>query len=156
RDRLLTALAWLACGAVPAAETPFVRSTLPAGSNLTLTALVREPPAAPARYEVIVIPGSGCAGLEPIAGRYFRGLLHARVVVLHKPFVEPRDWPEPRCSRTFTGWDNLPAWRNAALEAIAAYSRDRAPDVPRLLVGISEGGELLPSLAAQLPDIRGL
>lgn len=156
RRGLLLALALLA-SAVPAAEqASFIESRLPAGGNLTLTALVREPLASPARYELIVIPGSGCAGLAPIADRYFRGLLHARVIVLHKPFVDSREWPEPRCSRAFGNWDSLPAWRDAAFEAITAYSGKHPPDLPRLLLGISEGGELLPALAAQLPGISGM
>jgi pimeloyl-ACP methyl ester carboxylesterase len=112
--------------------------------------------AAPVRYRVIVIPGSGCAGMQPIADRYFAGLLHAELLVLHKPGVDPRDWPAPqRCSRRFTQWDDLGAWLEAATAALSAEFQ-LPSSLPVVLVGVSEGGELLPALAARFPQIRML
>ena len=64
----------------------WTQTTLPgAHSGATLTALKRPALAPPARYRVVVIPGSGCTGWGPVAPRYFAGLLHAELLVLHKP-----------------------------------------------------------------------
>jgi dienelactone hydrolase len=114
------------------------------------------------RYRVVVIPGSGCAGMGSLADRYFRGLLHAQVTVLHKPGVHPEDTTAPAdCPPHFVQTDSLSRWAahtRAALGQIAAMQPSaRVGSVPLLLVGISEGVELLPTLAAAAgPDLAGL
>nr|WP_147436342.1 alpha/beta hydrolase [Acidovorax sp. 106] len=129
-----------------------------------LWALQRGPLALPLRYRVVVIPGSGCAGMGPLADRYFRGLLHAQVTVLHKPGVHPQDTSAPAdCPSHFVQSDSLSHWAahaRVALDQIVAIqppaSVGAAPP-PLLLVGISEGAELLPALAAVAgPDLAGV
>lgn len=132
------------------------------GPGQALWALQRGPLAQPLRYRVVVIPGSGCAGMGPLADRYFRGLLHAQVTVLHKPGVHPEDTTAPAdCPPHFVRTDSLSHWAahaRAALGQIAAMQPSASVgSVPLLLVGISEGVELLPSLAAAAgPDLAGL
>lgn len=131
----------------------------PAADGLTLTALERPARAAPARYRVIVVPGSGCAGMAPFADRYFAGLLHAEVLVLHKPWVNAyASTPADRCSAAFVQADTLGAWLAHAHAALRADARDRegATPLPQWLVGISEGAELLPALAPAVPHLAGL
>ena len=131
----------------------------PAADGLTLTALERPARAAPARYRVIVVPGSGCAGMAPFADRYFAGLLHAEVLVLHKPWVNAyASTPADRCSAAFVQADTLGAWLAHALAALRADARNRegARPLPQWLVGISEGAELLPALAPAVPHLAGL
>lgn len=150
----------------PAAPTPplsesFARRPLPSANGATLQALQRSERTAPLRYRVIVIPGSGCAGMGPIADRYFAGLLHAEVLVLHKPGVDPQARTAPAdCARDFVQQDRLSTWfahARAALQADAEQrKRDGAPALPQLLVGISEGAELLPALAPEVPQLAGL
>ncbi len=94
-----------------------------------------------------------------MADRYFAGLLHAQVLVLHKPWVDPQASTVPAdCPRSFVGQDRHSAWlahARAALRADAAQ-RSGQPVVPQLLVGISEGAELLPALAPEVPHLAGL
>jgi hypothetical protein len=144
----------------PPAETFAVRP-LPGADGATLEALVRSERSAPLRYRVIVIPGSGCAGMGPIADRYFAGLLHAQVLVLHKPGVHPQARTAPAdCARDFVQQDRLSTWLAHARAALIADAqqreRDGAPALPQLLVGISEGAELLPALAPEVPQLAGL
>ncbi|MCB1979350.1 MAG: alpha/beta hydrolase [Burkholderiaceae bacterium] len=137
----------------------FVARPLPAADGFMLTALERPARAAPARYRVIVVPGSGCAGMAAIAERYFAGLLHAEVLVLHKPWVDAQaSTPADRCSDAFVQADALVAWRAHAIAALRADARDRAGarPLPQLLLGISEGAELLPALAPEIPHLAGL
>lgn len=139
----------------------FAQRPLPGASGATLQALVRNERAAPLRYRVIVIPGSGCAGMGPIAGRYFAGLLHAQVLVLHKPGVHPQSRTAPAdCPRDFVQQDRLSHWLGHARAALVADAQQRAregaPALPQLLVGISEGAELLPALAPEVPQLAGL
>ena len=151
----------VACTQAPVAvdTEAFQNRQLPAAYGLVLTALERPARAVPARYRVIVIPGSGCAGMEPIAQRYFAGLLHAHVLVLHKPWVDARSrLPSHQCSAAFVQADALSAWRDHAIAALRADAKNRAglQVLPQLLVGISEGAELLPTLAPEVPHLAGL
>lgn len=124
-----------------------------------LSALERSERVAPWRYRVIVVPGSGCAGMGAFADRYFAGLLHAQVLVLHKPGVDPMSRTAPAdCPRSFVQEDRHSTWlahASAALRA-DALQRQGQPAVPQLLVGISEGAELLPALAPTVPHLAGL
>lgn len=162
------ALALLAgCSATapaPAARAPeglWGVQYLPGDEGAALAALVRPARTAPTRFRVIVVPGSGCAGMGPWAERYFAGLLHASVLVLHKPGVDPFARTAPGdCARSFVQQDRLSSWlahARAALQADArAQQQPGEPPLPQLLVGISEGAELLPGLAPHVPRLAGL
>ncbi|WP_165836529.1 alpha/beta hydrolase [Acidovorax sp. 99] len=143
----------------PVEGAGFALRSLPGVGDSVLQALQREERAAPLRYRVIVVPGSGCAGMGPIADRYFAGLLHAQVLVLHKPGVDPQARTAPAdCPHLFVWRDRHSTWlahARVALRADAAL-RQGQPVVPQLLVGISEGAELLPELAAEVPHLAGL
>ena len=148
----------------PAASGPsdaFALRPLPGVDGATLKALLRSERTPPLRYRVIVIPGSGCAGMGPIAERYFAGLLHAEVLVLHKPGVDPQARTAPGdCAPSFVQQDRLTTWLAHARAALVADAQQRqregAPALPQLLVGISEGAELLAALAPEVPQLAGL
>lgn len=134
---------------------------LPGEAGATLAALARPERTAPARFRVIVVPGSGCAGMGPWAERYFAGLLHAPVLVLHKPGVDPfARTPPGDCARSFVQQDRLSTWlahARAALQADALVQQQRGGSpLPQVLVGISEGAELLSGLAPHVPRLAGL
>jgi hypothetical protein len=95
--------------------------------------------------------------MAPIADRYFAGLQHAEVLVLHKQGVDVNAWPAPaQCPAAFVLQDNLADWLASARAAIRRYWLDHPSPLPLLLVGISEGAELLPALSADLPEASGL
>lgn len=147
-------------GPVAQAPLPGARFTvreLPGADEARLQALVGAERVAPLRYRVIVLPGSGCAGLGPLAERYFAGLLHARVWVLHKPGVLPDDRTPPGdCPAAFVQADALSDWQAHALAAVRTLVHEEGAAVPTVLVGISEGAELLPALAREVPLLAGL
>lgn len=142
-----------------AAVSAFTVRALPGGRGAIVQALYRAERVAPLRYRVIVVPGSGCAGLGAFADRYFAGLLHAQVLVLHKPGVNPQARTvASECAPGLVQQDRLSAWlvhARAALRADALQRQGLSP-LPQLLVGISEGAELLPALAPEVPHLAGL
>ncbi len=143
-------------GEMPAS---FTLHFLPGTDGARVPILQRTERAAPARYRAIVLPGSGCAGMAPVAERYFAGLLHGQVLVLHKPWVNAAaSTPPDQCSADFVQADALAAWRDHALEALRADTLERAgqPVLPQVLVGISEGAELLPFLAPEVPHLAAV
>lgn len=153
------------CAAAPEpvspATTAFASYPLPAADGASVQALQRPARTAPLRYRVIVVPGSGCAGMGPLAERYFAGLLHAEVLVLHKPGVDPQARTAAgACSAGFVQADRLSIWREHARAALQADTRQRHAQglsaIPQVLVGISEGAELLPALAPEVPGLAGL
>lgn len=161
----VTAVVMLALAgcAAPAAVAPaapaFAPHPLPGVDGAMLPALLRGARTPPLRYRVIVIPGSGCAGMGPVADRYFAGLLHAEVLVLHKPGVDPQARTVPAdCTRAWVRQDRHAAWLAHARAALRAdaVQRHGQPAQPQLLVGISEGAELLPALAGEVPGLAGL
>lgn len=110
----------------------------------------------PARYRVLVIPGSGCTRWSPVAERYFAGLLHAEVMVLHKPYVDVMsEWDAP-CTQAFIEMDSLATWRDAAVSAVLAFPFGIGSPLPLVVVGISEGGELLPPVVDALPAVSAV
>ena len=143
----------------PAPGAGFIQRAVPGAGGAVLQTLQRAERTAPLRYRVIVIPGSGCAGMGPIADRYFAGLLHAQVLVLHKPGVDPGARTAPAdCPHSFVSLDRHSTWLAHARAALRADASERQgqPAVPQLLVGISEGAELLPALAPEVPQLAGL
>ena len=145
--------------AVPALPSGWGLITLPGtqpGREVQL--LTRGALRAPARYRVVVVPGSGCTGFAPFAAAYFAGLPHAEVQVLHKPGVSVRAGPSPgTCPPAFTADDALSRWQADAQAALRAlYGAQIQPALATLLLGISEGGELLPGLAPQVDGLIGL
>ncbi len=155
---LLTSLS-LASAAAAADALPegWQLETLPgAQPGRTLQALIRTARVGPARYRVVVLPGSGCTGWLPVAERYFSGLLHAEVLVLHKPGVDVNAGLGASCSPDFIQNDALSSWRDDARAALRAHDTRTAPALPVLLLGISEGAELLPDLAAEIPALAGV
>lgn len=159
--RIRAALAaGLLMGGCAQAQPLFTSGMLPGLSSAnTVPVLRREALLPPLRYRVIVLPGSGCAGMAPIAERYFAGLLHAQVLVLHKPGVDLNAGPAPAlCPDGFVQRDSLSRWQEEARAALRAdaQANQHRPQLPQLLVGISEGAELLPGLAAEVPQLAGL
>ncbi len=159
--RIRAALAaGLLIGGCVQAQPLFASGTLPGlSSDTVVPVLWREALAPPLRYRVIVLPGSGCAGMAPVAERYFAGLLHGQVLVLHKPGVDLNAGPAPGiCPDGFVQRDNLPRWQEQARAALRAdaQAHQNGPPLPQLLVGISEGAELLSELAAEVPQLAGL
>ncbi|MEO8119356.1 MAG: alpha/beta hydrolase [Rhodoferax sp.] len=147
-------------------------SALPAGwsldslpgarSGVQLAVLRRAALVPPTRYRVVVLPGSGCTGWLPVAPRYFAGLLHAELLVLHKPGVNVGAGLAAECTADFVQNDSLSVWRDHARAALQAHQTRLPPHppsdpvLPVLLLGISEGAELLPELAADVPALAGV
>lgn len=173
RNQASLALAFLLCGAqagyAGAAPVPLGQAlpegwrveALPVPSSAApdgqILALARAERTAPLRYRVIVVPGSGCAGMGPVADRYFAGLLHGQVLVLHKSGVHPMDsTPAHACPLSFVRRDALGAWQTAARAALQGYEAAHPPTVPTVLVGISEGAELLPGMAAVVQGLQAV
>lgn len=115
----------------------------------------------PLRYRVLVLPGSGCAGMGAIAPRYFAGLLHAEVWVLHKPGTHVgRMTPPAQCPAAFIQIDALAWWHRQAQAGLEGWwqrtAHDPAAMLPTVLVGISEGAELVPALAPVVPGMAAM
>ena len=158
--RAAIAVALTAAGCAIKAQPLFFGTPLEAlGSSGLVQVLQREPIAPPLRYRVIVIPGSGCTGMKPVADRYFAGLLHAQVMVLHKPGVDLNAGLNPEhCPPGFVQSDNHASWLEQARHTLRADARSRngGEHAPQLLIGISEGAELLAGLASEVPNLAGL
>lgn len=126
---------------------------LPAAqADRQIQALWRTANQGPALYRLVVVPGSGCAGMGPLAQRYFEGLQAAEIWIIHKPHTRPWVAPPPdQCGDGFLQYDSLLRWQTDALAALQTLALQR-PRLPLLLMGISEGAEILPALAAQSAD----
>ena len=111
----------------------------------------------PAALRLLVVVGSGCSGMGPLADRYFSGLFTADIWIIHKPHTSPwvRRAPDS-CSDGFLRYDRLSSWQADAASALASL-RDSSTPLPTWIVGISEGGEILAHLAHSLKgELRGL
>jgi hypothetical protein len=146
-------------GAVSISPQP-ARFVLPDGGELQYVALtprhwnLSEPP----RHRVYVIPGSGCNGLGGIALDYFQGLGHGEVIVPHKRHVQAMRWrgDNVTCSAAFVRDDNLAQWASDA-RAFILWHLQHQPlleNQPLALVGVSEGAELLATIANELPQVK--
>ena len=154
------ALAWAL--ASPAAAQPLP----PAGPEARFAALPGQPgdsddgqvlvrPAlrGPARWRALIVPGSGCESLLPSADRLARGLRQAQVLLLQKPMLSA---PGQACSRAHLLADNLADWQQRALRLAAQGLATTDRHLPLVLVGLSEGAELLPGLVAARPEAAAL
>ena len=124
----------------------------------SLEALYRGAIYQPTRARIWVIPGSGCSGMGPLASRYFAGLLHAEVIVLHKHGVSALGSKAASdCSPAFVRDDAPKAWLDDLIKAVGkGQQRDFHDETPQWLVGISEGGELAPHLAPYIRNLHGI
>ncbi len=150
-----TLLAASAAAAQPAAWS--VERVVGAQPERSVPVLRREAPAGPSSWRLVVVPGSGCAGMGPIAEAYFRGLETAQIWVLHKPFTRPwlRTAPDA-CGEAFVRYDRHSLWQSDAQQALRTLLAAE-PDRPTWVLGISEGADLLPALAEVVgPSLQGL
>lgn len=111
----------------------------------------------PAALRLVVLVGSGCAGMGPLADAYFRGLTTAEIWIIHKPHSSPwvRRAPDG-CSEDFLRYDRLSSWQADASSALDALKNSSA-SVPTWIIGISEGGEIVPKLARTLgEELQGI
>lgn len=127
-------------------------------SASAILGLQRPALAPPTRYRVVVVPGSGCTGWAPVAAPRFAGLLHAELLLLHKPAADPWAGPAPPCADAFVQQDALGPWLAAARQFLTDHPWVRQPDPTRpvLLVGWSEGAELVPHLAPLWPELAAV
>jgi hypothetical protein len=155
---LLVLAAPLAAAHNAASRAPWSRVDAPGSApDRRVPVLRREATPGADAPRVVVVVGSGCAGLGPIAPVYFAGLEAAQIWVLHKPLTNPwvRRAPD-RCGEAFERDDRPARWQADALAALDALRRAE-PERPTWVVGISEGGDLLPALGHALgPSLRGL
>ncbi len=115
--------------------------------------LVRPALRAPARWRVLIVPGSGCTSLAPSADRLAHGLRQAHVLLLQKPALSAPGQP---CSVAHVRADNLVDWQQRALRLAAQGLAGTDPLLPLVLVGLSEGAELLPGLMAAHAEAAAL
>ncbi|MDH4389941.1 MAG: alpha/beta hydrolase, partial [Aquabacterium sp.] len=115
--------------------------------------LVRPALRQPARWRALILPGSGCESLAPSADRLARSLRQAQVVLLQKPALSAPGQP---CSPANLLADNLADWQQRALRLAAQGLASTDAQLPLVLVGLSEGAELLPGLAAARPEAVAL
>jgi len=144
-------------GPAAAAPTWVVRPAPGAAPGREVPVLRREARTASPVLRLVVVMGSGCAGLGPIAEAYFRGLDAAQIWVLHKPFTRPwlRTAPDA-CGAAFTRHDRHRLWQADALQALQSLLAAEPP-LPTWVLGISEGAELLPALGEAVgPSLQGL
>lgn len=122
-----------------------------------LVALRRDAIDAPAVLRLVAIPGSGCTGFAPFAARYFNGLKRAQVIVLHKPYSDLFGGPAPaECPPEFLQYDALANWRDDAIAALKQLDPGDAAALPTIVLGISEGAEIVPYLVPALGKLIGM
>ena len=109
---------------------------------------------------MFVIGGSDCTSMKFWLPQYFRGLEGEsgpmRIFVLHKRFIEERTWGRlGGCSEEFIRLDHPRRWVSDYTEIIAARLAQGRPKRV-VLVGISEGGEVVPLLAHRISGVTHL
>lgn len=143
----------------PLAQAPWHWKAIPSGAASsapdvpTVWALQRPALVGDAQYRVLILPGSGCTAWQSVASRYTAGLRHAEVTLLHKPGVDLHaPQVQPPCVPEWSRHESLAVWRDQARQAVAALANGWATSsaLPTVLVGVSEGAELLPALQAEL------
>lgn len=109
---------------------------------------------------VFVISGSGCTSVKFWLPQYFDGLEGEsgalRIFVIHKRFIGERTLDSVGgCDEAFVRADHPRRWIADYVEFIGSMLRD---DRPRrvVLVGISEGAEVVPLLAERIPGVTHL
>jgi pimeloyl-ACP methyl ester carboxylesterase len=94
--------------------------------------------------------------MQAVADRYFRGLLHAEILVLHKPGIDlTTEIHAKDCDSSFIRWDSLSHWANAAKFALQ-NDRTSHSQLPQILIGASEGAEILPYIAGELANLQAM
>jgi hypothetical protein len=133
--------------AEPAPSWRLVPPVLPGAASIWLRGALSGPPS----VRVWWVPGSGCPGFMPSGQAWLNAWPDAEIRVLQKPGIDATG----RCAADFPRHDRLRDWAHAARLAIqsAATSAQPLSPLPTLLVGLSEGGEILAALA---PTIEGL
>ena len=77
--------------------------------------------------------------------------------MLHKPYADVFAGPAPaRCSPEFMRHDALGSWRDDALAALRQVNAGDAAPLPTIVLGISEGAEIVPYLLPAIPDPLGM
>lgn len=111
---------------------------------------------------VFVIGGSDCTSMQYFLPQYFRGLEGEsgplRIFILQKRFIEERTWGRALgCSRDFVRADYPSRWISDQGEFIRAQldlaRRRRAAPQRIVVAGISEGGDIVPVLAREIPGV---
>lgn len=109
-----------------------------------------------------VISGSDCTSMQYFLPQYFRGLEgeagKLRLFMLHKRFIEAGTWGRVGgCSDEFIRADYPSRWIADQREFIKAQLKwaKQAGLVPKrvILVGISEGGDIVPMLAESIAEV---
>ena len=118
-------------------------------------------PALPVETVLFFVSGSDCTSMQYFLPQYFRGLEGEsgpiRIFVLQKRFIEARTWArDAACSSEFIKADHFSQWLADQTEFIAARldeMRREAPVRRIVIAGVSEGGEVVPALARNLPGV---
>lgn len=124
----------------------------------------RPPTAAPSAVEtyLFVISGSDCTSMKYLLPQYFRGLEGEsgpiRIFILQKRFIEARTWGRVLgCSEDFVKADHPQRWiadQAEFINAQLASAQNRAASPKRVVVlGISEGGDIVPVLARHIAGV---
>ncbi|MDE2429522.1 MAG: alpha/beta hydrolase [Burkholderiales bacterium] len=118
-------------------------------------------PAPPAPRNVLfVVAGSGCQSMGRFLPGYFTGLEGesgaTRIFILHKRFISPASEAD-HCSDAFVRADHLSQWQSDQHEFIvqqlAQLTQQGVHPLRIALLGISEGAELVPLLAREIPAV---
>lgn len=120
---------------------------------------------APIASYLFVVSGSDCIDMQPLLPQYFRGLEGEsgaiRIFILQKRFIRPSRWNlSQTCSADFIKADHPQRWLADQIEFIHTQLALAASTgtVPKriALLGISEGGDIVPTLAQRIPRISHL
>jgi dienelactone hydrolase len=127
--------------------------------------LERESPSEAARpidTYLFVVGGSDCTSMQYLLPQYFRGLEGEsgpiRIFFLQKRFIEARTWGRAwGCGADFIRADHPSRWIADQTEFIAAQLAPvrAGPHPPKRIavLGISEGGDIVPLLARHIPGV---